>query len=97
MVSLGAVEEAVGSVLDNKEIEIAAVALPDEKKGEKIVILVSGELELAFLKQKLMEQKVNPLMLPDALIIVDSIPKLGGGKTDFFQAKELALSHDSIV
>jgi len=97
MVSLGAVEEAVGLVLDNKEIEIAAVALPDEKKGEKIVILVSGELELAFLKQKLMEQKVNPLMLPDALIIVDSIPKLGGGKTDFFQAKELALSHDSIV
>jgi len=92
MVSLGAVEEAVGSVLDNKEIEIAAVALPDEKKGEKIVLLVSGELELAFLKQKLMEQKVNPLMLPDALIRVDSIPKLGSGKKDLTKAKELALS-----
>jgi len=92
MISLGAVEEVVRSVLDNKEIEIAAVSLPDEKKGEKIVLLVSGELDLAFLKQRLMEQKVNSLMLPDVIINVDSIPRLGSGKTDFSQVKELALS-----
>jgi hypothetical protein len=31
-------------------------------------------------------------MLPDALIRVDSIPKLGSGKKDLTKAKELALS-----
>ncbi|HPD60695.1 MAG TPA: AMP-binding protein, partial [Thermodesulfobacteriota bacterium] len=92
MVSLGAVEETVGSVIDNKEIEIAAVALPDEKKGERIILLVTSGLDPAFLKQKLIEQKVNPLMIPDAIANVDRIPRLGSGKTDFPQAKELALS-----
>ena len=93
MISLGAVEEVVRSVLDNKEIEIAAVSLPDEKKGERITLLVTGDLDPAFLKQKLIEQKVNPLMLPDVIINVDRIPKLGSGKTDFSQAKDLALSY----
>ena len=92
MISLGAVEEAAAGVIEDKEVEIAAVALPDEKKGERVVLLVSGEIDPISLKQKLLEQKVNPLMLPDTIAKVDSIPKLGSGKTDFTKTKELALS-----
>jgi len=92
MISLGAVEEAVSGVLDNKEIELAAVALPDAKKGEKIVLLFSGELDPTVIKQKLIENKVNPLMLPDTIFRIDVMPKLGTGKKDLTKAKELAIS-----
>ena len=92
MISLGAVEEAVSGVLDNKEIEIAAIAMPDEKKGEKIVLLFSGDLDPSAIRQKLIENKLNPLMLPDTIIRIDNMPKLGSGKKDLTKAKELALS-----
>jgi acyl-[acyl-carrier-protein]-phospholipid O-acyltransferase / long-chain-fatty-acid--[acyl-carrier-protein] ligase len=92
MISLGAVEEAVSGVLDNKEIELAAIALPDEKKGEKIVLLFSGESDPATIRQKLIEKKVNPLMLPDTIFRIDDMPKLGSAKKDLTKAKELALS-----
>jgi len=92
MISLGAVEEAVWSVLDNKDVELAAIALPDTKKGEKIVLLFFGEIDPATIKQKLIENKVNPLMLPDAIVRIDAMPKLGSGKRDLTRAKELALT-----
>jgi acyl-[acyl-carrier-protein]-phospholipid O-acyltransferase/long-chain-fatty-acid--[acyl-carrier-protein] ligase len=92
MISLGAVEEAVAGALDNKEMELAVVALPDAKKGEKIVLLFAGEIDPAVIRQKLIENKVDPLMLPDSIIKVESIPKLGSGKADFSQAKALAQS-----
>jgi len=92
MISLGAVEEEVSRVLDNKEVEVAAIALPDAKKGEKIVLLFSGKLDPATIRQKLIENKLNSLMLPDSIIRVDNMPKLGSGKKNLAKAKELALS-----
>jgi acyl-[acyl-carrier-protein]-phospholipid O-acyltransferase/long-chain-fatty-acid--[acyl-carrier-protein] ligase len=92
MISLGAVEETVSIALDDKEIELAAIALPDAKKGEKIVLLFAGEIDPATIKQRLIENKVNPLMLPDTIVRIDNMPKLGSGKKDLTRAKELALS-----
>jgi acyl-[acyl-carrier-protein]-phospholipid O-acyltransferase/long-chain-fatty-acid--[acyl-carrier-protein] ligase len=92
MISLGAVEEAVAGALDNQEIELAVVALPDAKKGEKIVLLFAGEIDPADIKQKLIENKVNPLMQPDAIIRIDAMPKLGTGKKDLTKVKDLARS-----
>jgi acyl-[acyl-carrier-protein]-phospholipid O-acyltransferase/long-chain-fatty-acid--[acyl-carrier-protein] ligase len=92
MISLGAVEEEVSRVLDNKVVEVAAIALPDAKKGEKIVLLFSGKLDPATIRKKLIENKLNPPMLPDSIIRVDNIPKLGSGKKDLAKAKEVALS-----
>jgi len=93
MISLGAIEEAVEKVVEDETVEIAAVALPDEKKGEKVALLVSGKKDPTVLKQKLIEHEVSPLLLPDAYIGVDAIPKLGSGKKDLSKAKAIALSY----
>ena len=90
MISLGAVEETILQIIDDKDIEVVAVALPDIKKGEKIVLISTGNLSLSTLKQKLIDGKLSPLMLPANYIEAGTIPKLGTGKNDFNQAKKLA-------
>jgi acyl-[acyl-carrier-protein]-phospholipid O-acyltransferase/long-chain-fatty-acid--[acyl-carrier-protein] ligase len=91
MISLGSVEETIAKIINNEEVEIAAVALPDEKKGEKILLLISGDVESVDLKQKLIDEKISPLMIPQEFIKVEGIPKLGSGKTDFSSVKKLAV------
>lgn len=92
MVSLSAVEQHVLDVLNDETIELLAVNLPDDKKGEKIVLMTTHEINQAELKQTLIAHDVNPLMLPSQTIVVDEIPKLGSGKTDFAAAKRLLSS-----
>ncbi|MBR9885713.1 MAG: acyl-[ACP]--phospholipid O-acyltransferase, partial [Oceanospirillales bacterium] len=41
MISLGAVEAAVREVVDNEEIEFAATNVKDDKKGERVVLLIT--------------------------------------------------------
>jgi acyl-[acyl-carrier-protein]-phospholipid O-acyltransferase/long-chain-fatty-acid--[acyl-carrier-protein] ligase len=91
MVSLGAVESKIAQVIDNEEIEFLAVALPDESKGEKLVLLVAGEVDLDALKSQIRGSGLNPLMMPKEYLGVAAIPKLGSGKADFAGAKKLAL------
>jgi acyl-[acyl-carrier-protein]-phospholipid O-acyltransferase/long-chain-fatty-acid--[acyl-carrier-protein] ligase len=92
MVSLTAVEEIISRIIDNEGVEIAAVAVPDEKKGEKIVMLFSGDIRAEEVKQELLAHTIDPLMHPGTYVKVEAIPKLGTGKTDITKAKELA--HD---
>jgi len=42
MVSLGAVEIQIAEIIDNQDVEVLAITLPDSSKGEKIVLLVAG-------------------------------------------------------
>jgi acyl-[acyl-carrier-protein]-phospholipid O-acyltransferase/long-chain-fatty-acid--[acyl-carrier-protein] ligase len=92
MVSLGAVEEQVRAVLKQPELELAAVNLPDEKKGERIVLLTAAEIDGEALRKALLEAGANPLSIPSEVHRVVAIPKLGSGKTDFGGAKRLALA-----
>jgi acyl-[acyl-carrier-protein]-phospholipid O-acyltransferase/long-chain-fatty-acid--[acyl-carrier-protein] ligase len=92
MVGLGAVEEAAAGAIADEAAECAATAVVDEKKGEKIVLLVTGLPDTSGLRQKLIDAGVNPLMLPAEILPVESIPKLGSGKTDFSAVKKLALA-----
>jgi acyl-[acyl-carrier-protein]-phospholipid O-acyltransferase/long-chain-fatty-acid--[acyl-carrier-protein] ligase len=89
MISLGAVEETIRTVLANSELEILALSIPDNKKGEKIILLVTEALSQKTLRSVLKTAKVNPLMQPAQCILVDTIPVLGTGKTDFSAAKQL--------
>jgi acyl-[acyl-carrier-protein]-phospholipid O-acyltransferase/long-chain-fatty-acid--[acyl-carrier-protein] ligase len=89
MVSLGSCEEQISTCLAT-DIEISATNLPDTKKGEKVVLLFSGEIEAETLKQTLIKAKINPLYLPSAYHKVESLPKLGTGKADFKGVKKLA-------
>lgn len=91
MVSLTAVEETVRTALDKPELECVAINLPNEKKGEKIVMLIAEEIELEEVKKAMLDTKANPLMIPSEVKAVDEIPKLGSGKTDFKRAKKLII------
>jgi acyl-[acyl-carrier-protein]-phospholipid O-acyltransferase/long-chain-fatty-acid--[acyl-carrier-protein] ligase len=90
MVSLGAVETQIKELLKNPQMEIMAVAMPDEKKGERVVLLVSGVDDVAGMKAELVKLGLEPLLVPHAILLVDQIPKLGTGKSDFSAGKKLA-------
>ena len=97
MVSLSAVEEILRKAVDsiNEDIDIAAINLPDLKKGEKIVILFNGDVQAEQLRSSLIAAKVNPMLIPASFIQVDEIPRLGTGKTDFSAVRQLALELDA--
>ncbi|MCG8426718.1 MAG: AMP-binding protein, partial [Chromatiales bacterium] len=90
MVSLGAIEGAVGKLLP-EGVEILTTSLPDSKKGEKVLLLFAGEITQSELKSIIDQSALNPLMRPAELIPVDAIPKLGSGKSDFSRAKQIAM------
>jgi acyl-[acyl-carrier-protein]-phospholipid O-acyltransferase/long-chain-fatty-acid--[acyl-carrier-protein] ligase len=92
MISLGAIEAAINSTLP-AEIEVLTTTLPDAKKGEKVVLLYAGKIDDVTLKECISNSGLNSLMVPALLIAVDTIPKLGSGKSDFNTAKKIALEH----
>ena len=93
MVSLGSVEEKIASILEiYEDLEFIVTAIEDEKKGEKIILLLSSceVLDLHKIKHNLIEKFENKLMLPHGIYQVSQIPKIGSGKKDFKRAKSLA-------
>lgn len=97
MISLGAVEEKISRIINLSEdssVDFIATAIEDEKKGEKIVLLISNVNEefVKNIEEKILATFDNKLMIPSIIKIVNEIPKLGTGKKDFKGAKELALS-----
>ncbi len=90
MVSLGAVEEQVRQALQQPELELVAINLPDAKKGEKIVLMLAGQGDIGDVKKILIDAQCNPLMIPAEIYSVEDVPKLGSGKTDFTAARALA-------
>jgi acyl-[acyl-carrier-protein]-phospholipid O-acyltransferase/long-chain-fatty-acid--[acyl-carrier-protein] ligase len=89
MVSLSSVEALVSELITNADIEFTAVNLPDSAKGEKVILLYSGSLDVDALK-KTIREKIPPLMQPREFFQVEDIPKLGTGKVDFKGIKKLA-------
>lgn len=89
MISLGFVERELSKVLTQSD-RLFVVALPDAKKGEKLVGLMEGDMEIETFKQKIKSLTINPLLLPNIFFKVEALPKLGTGKADFKGAKALA-------
>jgi acyl-[acyl-carrier-protein]-phospholipid O-acyltransferase/long-chain-fatty-acid--[acyl-carrier-protein] ligase len=86
MISLGAVEEKARDIFDNPDIELAAVALSDEKKGERIILCVTGnstDTTPVELRQQLLSGGMEGLMLPAEIQVMPELPKLGTGKMDY--------------
>ena len=94
MISLTAVEDSVRKALEQPDLELVAVNVPDERKGERIVLLVAVEtgLDAESLRRAMLANGANPLAIPSEVRSVDTIPKLGSGKTDFGSARRLALA-----
>ncbi len=87
MISLTSVEKNIRLVLNQPELEMVAVNVPDEKKGEKIILLIAKEINIDELRKELLDKDTNPLMIPTEVIFEPDIPKLGSGKTDFKAAR----------
>ena len=94
MISLTIVEEEILDACNDEHLEIAATCLPDQRKGEKIVLLATNNLDKNKLKKLLSDAKVNPLYFPAQVLSVEEIPKLGSGKTDFGATKRIALVNE---
>lgn len=90
MISLTTVEGHILEALEDDTIVIAAVAIADARKGEKIVLLSEQPLELEPLRKKLLASNVAALLIPGAIVTVEEIPKLGSGKTNYPALNELA-------
>ena len=90
MVSLGAVEMLVQSLWP--EERHAAVAVPDKRRGERIVLVTTAsDASPEELRQFGKKAGAAELMVPNDIIKVDEIPVLGSGKTDYISARKLAI------
>lgn len=95
MISLSFIERKIEKLIDD-DVEIVASAMKDEKKGEKIVLLLSNisSLKLQELKQKIKNSFDNKLLIPSEYKVVEQIPRLGSGKMDFKAVSKLASNED---
>lgn len=87
MVSLTAVEQLATQAWP--EAQHAVISLPDPKKGEQLVLLTTH----AGATPKLLSTAspgVNAIILPRKVYVVEKIPVLATGKTDYPGATELA-------
>ncbi|MDP6183234.1 MAG: acyl-[ACP]--phospholipid O-acyltransferase [Gammaproteobacteria bacterium] len=96
MVSLTAVEDSVRAALQPAEIECVAVSVPDAKKGESIVLLISPtgleSNDPDAIQKRILDYGISPMMTPARVEVVPQIPMLASGKADFSAARELALA-----
>jgi acyl-[acyl-carrier-protein]-phospholipid O-acyltransferase/long-chain-fatty-acid--[acyl-carrier-protein] ligase len=93
MVPHETVETKISEVLELPKDErvIAIASIPDEAKGEALVLLAARDIDSAELRKKLQAADVPNLWIPKIIKRVDAIPILGSGKLDLGRCKELAL------
>ena len=75
------------------EKKITVVGLPDEAKGEILILLTAMEMDdaaLAELRQKLLAAGIAALWIPKKTVHVEEIPTLASGKLDIKRCEELA-------
>jgi acyl-[acyl-carrier-protein]-phospholipid O-acyltransferase/long-chain-fatty-acid--[acyl-carrier-protein] ligase len=93
MVPHGTVEEAVARALgvaDGDSPAVAVVGIPDESKGEALVLLTSVEITADVLREKLAAGGLPNLWIPRVIRRVDKLPMLASGKLDLKGCEALA-------
>lgn len=90
------IEETCMMLLGQSEPAVAVTSLPDEKKGEQLVLIYAKDkVDPDQLYEKLAESDLPKLYIPkrDNLIGVDEIPHLGSGKLDFMTLRKIAAEY----
>ena len=91
MISLTAVEMEINALWPGKMN--AVVNIPDEKKGEQLVLFTTQpDADRAVLITNFKEKGLSELAVPKTIRVVDEIPLMGTGKVDYVKLKEMALS-----
>ncbi|MGE5701995.1 MAG: AMP-binding protein [Clostridia bacterium] len=89
MVSLNLVEELAGQCYGHSDF--ATVSISDSRKGERILLFTSDEtVRLEQLRSYLATKQYSPLLLPASLKVIEKLPLLGSGKTDYVTLKQIA-------
>lgn len=94
MVPHGRVEEALHEAIEKEERVFSVTSIPDDAKGEKLVVLHTLESDqINGILKKLTDRGLPNIYLPrsDYFIKVDNLPVLGSGKIDLQLTKKMAL------
>jgi acyl-[acyl-carrier-protein]-phospholipid O-acyltransferase/long-chain-fatty-acid--[acyl-carrier-protein] ligase len=95
MVPLGGVEDLVNKAYPKSGH--AVVALPDPKKGERLVLLTEfNGVERSHLAAVAREMGLPEIFVPRSFVRVAAIPLLGTGKTDYVEAARLCSQSDIV-
>ncbi len=86
------IEEAIHMALHASEQVCAVSAVPDDKKGEKLVVLFTQEINAGQVLEALKKSGLPNLWIPDAecFFKIDALPLLGTGKLDLGAIKRKA-------
>jgi len=92
MVPHGKVEEALQVALGATDAVVAVTGIPDEKKGERLVVLSTAQFDVSEMTKKLSESGLPNLWIPkkENFHTVSALPLLGSGKLDLKAVKKLA-------
>ena len=87
------IEEAIHSFLNSSEQICVVTAVPDDKRGEKLIVLHTVDLDVAAVIEGLRKSGLPNLWIPDgdAFKKIEAIPLLGSGKLDLGAIKRKAL------
>jgi acyl-[acyl-carrier-protein]-phospholipid O-acyltransferase/long-chain-fatty-acid--[acyl-carrier-protein] ligase len=89
MVSLAAAETLLREAAPDGDHAI--VAVPDRRKGESLVLVTTMPgLTVSSLRTRIRDLGASDLMVPSKVILVDALPLLGNGKTDYVSLEKLA-------
>lgn len=92
MVSLGAVELRIQDTNILKGFDYAVTSVADSVKGERLILLYEGDQKASDVLQGIRKAGVPPLLIPSQAYNVENLPKLGSGKMNLKEVKEIALS-----
>jgi acyl-[acyl-carrier-protein]-phospholipid O-acyltransferase/long-chain-fatty-acid--[acyl-carrier-protein] ligase len=94
------IEDKLHELLGSIEQTFAVTSVPDERKGERLVVLHTlDEAELSGMLEKFAGSDLPPLWKPkpNQFFHVDALPYLGTGKMDLQALKRLAAESSTAV
>ena len=75
----------------SQSLKCAVVGLPDESKGEKLILLSTDEIQNQELRERLLGVGIPNLWIPKEIKLVDEIPMLASGKLDLKRMRDISL------
>jgi len=86
------IEEEIHSLLKTEERRCIVTGIKEEKKGEQLVVLYTGEMNVDEIGDGLAKSSLPKLWIPkkEAFYQIEEIPILGTGKVDLRSVKKIA-------
>ena len=78
------IEEAIHAIVNSTEQMCVVASIPDDKKGERLVVLYTKDIDISVVIENLKKNGLPNLWIPDAEMFakIEVLPLLGSGKLD---------------